>query len=319
MANFSFPCFKFSNWVRLGQITGPQFTVVTVLNGITFLPAIVLNVLVLVSIWRTSALHTPAMVFLGNLALSDLMVGSLAQPVFVTCLALELDVMRWEKMYCWVAITAGFLTIVMCFVTLFNITAVASERYLALYLHFRYCSIITMRWAILSCSLLWMMALLLGVLWATGGMELNSSLICVLVAVCIGIIILCYTQVYRALRKHQLQIQALNRPSTASSGNSLSHNVHEFKRYRKSGITSLYVYLLFLLCYIPPVCVYIYHEVTRDAIRLPNLLKIAISVIFINSAINPMIYCCKLKAIRNSVWPSLTTLFLSLRSAVTSS
>ena len=77
-------CYQFDRvW-----LVEPHHVAVPVLNCIFNIPTSVAaafgNLLVLVSIWRTSSLHLPSFVLLFNLALSDLCVGLIVQPAFVT-------------------------------------------------------------------------------------------------------------------------------------------------------------------------------------------------------------------------------------------
>ena len=62
----------------------PLFNVVIcVVNIPLSLVSIVANAVILVAILKTSALHSPSAILLSNLALTDLSVGLLAQPLFI--------------------------------------------------------------------------------------------------------------------------------------------------------------------------------------------------------------------------------------------
>ncbi|XP_048578357.1 5-hydroxytryptamine receptor 1F [Nematostella vectensis] len=134
---FNYACYHFTEWVQEGQITRPEFIIIAVLNGITILPAILLNALVLFSIWRTPTLHTPAMVLLCNLALSDFAVGIIAQPITVTSVVLELSPSVKPASFCSIAVFYGITSSLFAGVSLLSITAVAVDRFLALHLHLR--------------------------------------------------------------------------------------------------------------------------------------------------------------------------------------
>ncbi|EDO49887.1 predicted protein, partial [Nematostella vectensis] len=140
-----------------------EFIIVAVLNGITFLPAIALNVLVLFSIWRTSTLHTPSMVLLGNLALSDFAVGIIAQPILAAWSALELRASERPNTYCDFATIYGITSTSFGAVSLLSITSVAVDRFLALHLHLRYNAIVTLKKAIAACAVNWILAVVLGI------------------------------------------------------------------------------------------------------------------------------------------------------------
>ena len=61
----------------------PQYLFVVV-NFVSAIAAIVGNSLVLVTIWRTPRLHSPSNVLLAGLAVSDLGVGLICQPFWIT-------------------------------------------------------------------------------------------------------------------------------------------------------------------------------------------------------------------------------------------
>ena len=65
-------------------------------------------------------------------------------------------------------------------------------------------------------------------------------------------------------------------------------------------MVSLYVYLVFIVCYLPYACV-IMAIATEPRNDLQHLRLYTLTLMFLNSTLNPLIYCWKLKQIRKTV------------------
>ena len=72
-------------------------------------------------------------------------------------------------------------------------------------------------------------------------------------------------------------------------------------RLRKSAIGTFYVYLVFLVCYLPQTCRFIAVVVSGSSIVTKALTYYCWTLIFLNSSLNPVIYCWKMKHIRRAV------------------
>jgi len=98
-----------------------------ILNAPLMLISILGNALVLAAIIRTPSIRsTPHMIMLCSLAVSDLLVGLIAQPIYI---AQQLTKDRYVN-YVW-KIIGPFL----CGVSLLTITAITVDRFLALHYH----------------------------------------------------------------------------------------------------------------------------------------------------------------------------------------
>ncbi|XP_032225934.1 histamine H2 receptor-like [Nematostella vectensis] len=306
---YNYSCYHFTDWINEGHITQAEFIVIAVLNGVTILPNIFLNFMVLVSIWRTPTLHTPALVLIFNLALSDLSVGFISQPVILAWNALEFDAAKWPKLYCGLCVSFGFTSTMFGSLSLLSLTAVAVDRYLALRLHLRYSAVCTMKRSVDVCVALWVVSLCVAISWFLVGNTIFNIILNSCMAICFNIIISCYFHIYRILKKHQRQIRGAQTlgsfqnstsqfSSTSTASNVLTANI---KQYQKSVIHSLYIYFFFILCYMPCSVALAYFELSRDNRRSPSFVKIFTCIVLANSAINPCIYCWKMRELRTAV------------------
>ncbi|CAH3113776.1 unnamed protein product, partial [Pocillopora meandrina] len=115
----------------------PQTVVIAncILNVPLMLLSIIGNALVLVAILRTPSIRSPSVIFLCNLAVSDLLVGLVVQPVYVAA-----EIARTVRALSQAAETVGFAG---CGVSLATMTAITVDRFLALHYHLQYPNLIT--------------------------------------------------------------------------------------------------------------------------------------------------------------------------------
>ena len=125
-------------------------TVVTancILNAPLMLLSIVGNALVLVAILRTPSIRSPSVIFLCNLAVSDLLVGWVVQPAYIA-----------EKIVRTVSAlpkAVGAMGIAGCGVSLWTMTAITVDRFLALHYHLQYPNLMTTSRAIYTIVTIW--------------------------------------------------------------------------------------------------------------------------------------------------------------------
>ena len=101
----------------------------------------VTNTTILLAIKNTCDLHTPSFVLLGSLAASDLLVGLVCQPLFVASKIAELE--RNLTAYCWLRLLQSRTAWNTSGVSLLTVATVSVDRLLALTLHLRYETLVT--------------------------------------------------------------------------------------------------------------------------------------------------------------------------------
>ncbi|XP_032235334.1 histamine H2 receptor [Nematostella vectensis] len=296
----NFSCYHFTDWDKHGQIAFPEFIAVAVINTLTLPLTVLLNILVIISIWRTPTLHTPAMLLLSNLALSDLAVGLIGQPAFLASTALELYVNKRPNAFCYCAAFSMIMISAFGGVSFTCLTAMALDRFLALLLHLRYPVLITVKRVIGVCVCLWVLSLCATSFSYVLGVEVHSITAASAITVCNVVAIISYAHIYRILRRHQTQIQA--------TVMTLENNMARIQQYKKSVMGSLCIYLVFILCWAPALFAFAYFEVTKDYHLSPSIVRVGVSVAMANSALNPIIYCWKHLQLRNAFWHTVTSL-----------
>ena len=164
----------------MDQTTRPEtITVVNcALNVPLMLISIIGNSLVLVAILRTPTLPSPSTILLCSLAVSDLLVGLVVQPVYIASRLTETASMQQAR------VSIGFAA---CGVSLLTITAISVDRFLALRCHMRYPDLMTISRALYISAILWLITVVLYflTLWSMNALYFVvavSILVCLLVS-----------------------------------------------------------------------------------------------------------------------------------------
>lgn len=122
--------------------------------------------------------------------------------------------------------------------------ALSVDRFLAVQLHLRYQELVTSRRVAGVAILLWVLNIFIS--------AVTFNWIQVLLLVIWNICFICITiirsKLYFALRRHVNQIQALQAQRAAPKSNSELENA---MKLRKSAVSVLYLYFVFILCYLP--------------------------------------------------------------------
>lgn len=256
------------------------------------------NTLFLAAVWRTTSLRSPFIIFLCGLATTDLAVGVVVQPVF---LSMELKILRNSTAYnCALGKTFIIVSHTVCGVSLLTVTAISLDRLLALRYHMRYASFVTVRRVLYVIVFNWLISGFLAslILWSTRVVFL--IIMAVAVAVCICLSTSVHVAIYRIVRRHQQQIKA--QVEAVKNQNS----VH-FKRLQRTSAIAYLVHYLLLICYTP---LFVTFLLTSNDEEFSSELwkhkwstiawKLANTVVFLNSALNSFIYCWRLQEIRNA-------------------
>ena len=171
-------------------------------NILTCITAVCGNTFIIASIRRVSSLHLPSKVLLVCLALTDLCVGVITQPLYVAhilfpeCHSIGLYLLIGYN-------TTGFL---FSGVSMLTITAISVDRLLAVTLGLRYRQVVTVwRTRILLVSF-WTISMAFGMMFFHY-FDVTSYLTVVIILLCILISTFCYVKICYALRHHQVTVQ----------------------------------------------------------------------------------------------------------------
>ena len=268
-----------------------------VLNAVFSLTAFAGNFLVLGAVSTTPTLHKPSNFLLLGLSLSDLGVSLIVQPLFNVVVIYNLRQENYPVLrLIYRSIQNFFIS-----ATILTLTSVSVDRCFALVLHLRYVAVVTVKKTILALCLIWLASGLYAVAFLVAR-ELYRSVSLFVIALCIVINTLTFSTIYRICRRHRIQIQNQSLPNQPEA--------FDMKRYRKSLFTSVVLLILLIICYTPYICIRSVANFT-DWPSSPYrtfMLRWSVFLIYLNSSINPLIYCWRIPAMRVAMkqfWKSL--------------
>ena len=250
--------------------------------------AVVGNSLLLAAFITTPGIRSPSYAFLCSLAVSDLLVGLVVQPVYILYL-LKFHALLYPIV--WVSM------VFVGAVSMSTMTTISLDRFLALYCHMRYPSLMTEKRASYIAITLWVVSFVSACLyvWSKNLVFLFPGYALYLLMTTFS-----YTGIYRILRRHQLQIQLEHQ----ALGNLNNENTGRLISSRKSAINTFIFYIFMLLCY-SPTLVLMLVRIHRPDLREPLAWDFARSILFMNSSINPILFCWRLRELRKAVYKVL--------------
>ena len=296
-----------TNWVLCYHFTSALFETVSStapyivnasLNVLLALVTTVANILVLSAIRKNTSLYFPSKLLLGNLVLTDLGVGIVAEPMFVAFLVAKV---KGFSDICFLYASAYITGSILIRVSLLTMTAISLDRYIALYFHLRYRDIVTTKRVFSVLVVIWLFAGLYSCLWLWKLMVWKCFFFTV-ASISFIVCTLSYTMIYRGLRDQQFnQVADEAQPQPQQQ----AANPLNVARYRKSASNMLWIYGLFVLCYLPYILVQIAAELVGLNALIQCIVEFAATVVHFNSCLNPLVYCYRLPEIRASVLETL--------------
>lgn len=263
--------------------------VLTVLFAVT---ASFANVLVLVAIVRTPSLHSPSNTLLSGLALADLGVGLLVHPLFLMLILGKIT--QNKSVFCEAGIAIEVIANALCIISLLTVTAVSLDRYLALRLHLRYKELITIKRVIIVLVIIWITGAHSGTLWLYKHDMVKWNVI-VIIILCLMAALLSYFQIYRAVTR-AIHSELIIKCSVDQNCEAMN-----MARFKSHTISTFLVYCLVMLCYLPYFCVIIVVILTGPSIPKRFAYDMTAVGVFLNSSLNPLVYCWRLGDVRNAV------------------
>ena len=269
-----------------GQTSRPDTIVIIncVLHAPLMLISIIGNALVLAAILRTSSLRSPSSVFLCSLATSDFLVGLIVQPIYIA------NELTNDFLYTIRNIT----TVAASGVSLLTVTAISVDRFLALHYHMRYPNLMTTHRAVYTSAALWLKNFLFALIssWTTRAYYL--AIVFTIIS-CLVISTVCYIRIFRIVRHHHLQIHAQQQ---AVQGLNAENNQNA-QRSNTSAMNTFIYYIVMILCYTPLFTSLSIASISRA--NWKNAWIVAETIAFMNSSINPVLYCWRLRELRTAV------------------
>ena len=255
--------------------------------------AIMLNIVTIHAIRKASSLPKTLKALLLSLAVSDIGVGLLGQPLYTSGLVKRLQKQNPD---CHTLLLFGFIISVFLLASSLSVLAISVDRFLAIHLHLRYQELVTRKRVVAAVISIWFLSVLLPL--TPSWISLHNYSLIVLFLNVIGFLLLkvVYIRIYFAARRHKNQIQALQVQEVAENG-----EIANFVRLIQSAVCVFYVYLVYLVCYVPFFISLAAVNINRLSIPLRRFSLFSWTLLFLNSTLNPLIYCWKMRHIRHAI------------------
>ena len=140
-----------------------------VFNAFSAYTATMLNILTIHAMRKTSSLTKPLKTLLLSLAVSDLGVGLLAQPLYIAEMVNHAD---------FLLATFYVVQIIFTFASFLNVVAISVDRFLAIHLHLRYQELVTHKRVVAVVISIWISSLLFPAINFLFIFELNHACSC---------------------------------------------------------------------------------------------------------------------------------------------
>ena len=304
--NEQFCSAKLGDFVQLVNFQKAFMLLFCLLNFVFSLVATLGNILLIRALVKASSIPIIVKKLFLNLAISDLAVGLLVQLMagIISAVMLNMASIKGDynltpfcpavlNVYSYVLFllgTASFLTV----------TTIAVDRLLAISLHLRYQELITPKRVTILLISLWLISCITAFIYILlpKSNEMSAAVISL-----IGYVLttVAYVRVYKVVKYHQNQIYSQNQLQVEQK--------REEIRQKKSAYNALFVYLVFLACYLPFLPSTILYLTNTSEISFLVAQSVSVFLICLNSSLNPLLYCWRYREIREIVKNTVKKLF----------
>jgi len=282
-----------------------QLTIFSVIILLLSITAFLGNALILVALRRESSLHPPSKVLYCSLATTDFFVGLISEPLYATYL-ISVVTKRWN--ICPYSFTSAFIAgYLLGSVSFLTMTAISVDRLLALLLRLRYRQVVTLKRMYATVVIIWVVSIVASAMYFWNYL-ITLWYSYIFIPLCLATSIFSYTKIYCKLRYLQNPIQP-EQPNQAVPAPNVA-------RYRKAVSSSLWIQSTLIICYLPFVLDGIVGRLLSPQNEVSSselLVKVyTITLVYLNSSLNPILYCWKIRELREAVKVTVRQVVCSL-------
>ena len=274
------------------------------LNFVFSVVATLENLLVIRALMKASTIPATVKKLLLSLAFSDLAVGLCSQLMAAIIYASILKMASSGNntaFFCPTVLDVqSYFRHLLASASFLNVIVIAFDRLLAVSLHLRYQELITPKRVNIALVSLWLISCFIAFIIV---FLPTSNKIVATVILLIGYVLatVAYVRIYKVVKYHQNQIYSQNQLQNTQT--------REVLRQRKSAYNAIFVYLVFLACYLPFLPSTILYMTNTSEISFIVANYASILLIRLNSSLNPLVYCWRYREIRQSVKSTVKKLF----------
>ena len=278
-----------------------QLVFLSVVNIFLSITAFLGNVLIQVALHKETSLHPPTKLLLRTLSASDLIIGVIGHPLGVTFFLSSVKE-RWD--ICLYAVKAAFpVCYFLGLVSFLILTVISVDRLLALLLKLRYRQVVTLKRTWVTVITICTLSIIPSTMYFW---DENISIWCSIIATSLGLLIsaFSYTKIFLKLRQNQSQVrQTLQQPAGLAGQLNIA-------RYRKAVYSALWLQLTLVVCYVPfGIIVEVLWLIQEFSPSMYLAEYIAGTLVFLNSSLNPILYCWEIREVRQAVKDTIRHIF----------
>ena len=280
----------------------PTLATNCVFNSFLCYTAIMLNIATIRALRKTLSLPDTLKTLLLSLVVSDAGVGLLAQPFYISILV------RWiqqQDTSCSIHKAFNIITHFFSVTSYLGVVAVTVDRFLAIHLHLRYQELVTHKRVVAVVISIWMISAFISLTMMWAALKIRLLFFSVSTLTGLFITILVYFSIYLTIRRHKNHIQAVQFQQVSQNGeiSSLAN------LFNSSAVSVFYIYLVFLICYLPLLISSAACAIFNPGITLKRFFLFSLTFVYLNSSLNPVIYCWKMRHIRHAIMDILRNMF----------
>ena len=261
------------------------------LNTFFSITAILGNILILIALNKVTSICPPTKLLFRCLAVTDLCVGLITQPLFIVTLLASSNVHEYV-----VGIQQAS-SVVLCGVSLLTSTAISVDRLLALSLGLRYRYVVTLRRVrALIISFWFLIGASVGCLFI---LEIYFFVYAVVMLISLLISAISYAKIYFRLRHQLLHVQGHVHQRQQLPPNGVVPTALNVARYKKTVSIIAWVQLGLFACY-SPFCITLISFNFEGSLEA-NIYYFFLCLLFLNSSLNPILYCWKIREVKQAV------------------
>ena len=255
--------------------------------------SIMLNIVTIYAIYKTSAVAKTLKTLLLSLACSDVAVGLFGQPLYTFFL---INWLRQDNPGCnyqqmWVISSTLFSA-----ASFLGVVAVSVDRFLAVHLHLRYQELVTHRRVVIVVIGIWVYSVFVSLMILWGLLSTRDLISTIITAFGFLITFVVYIRIHQTVRRQKNHFQSIQIRDEAQS-----EEIKNLTVLIKSTVGIFYVYLVFLICYLPSfICVAVIRMYGLST-ALKKIFLYSLTLVYLNSSLNPVIYCWKMRHVRHAI------------------
>lgn len=249
------------------------------------------NVLILIAFHQVSSVHPPTKLLFRCLAVTDLLVGLITQPLFV--ITILSSVTKIHNIF-YVSAAEAVSSLILCGASISTSTAISVDRLLALSLGIRYRQVVTLKRVSIVMACFWLICALVGlssIFFNRDVMYTEASIYAIL---CVLISIFSHLKIFLKLRKHQARVQG----NASEKQRNQIRVFFNITRYRKSVSSIAWIQLALVVCYIPFI-VTVANEWSQQSVCI--IWTSTGTLFYLKSSLNPVLYFWKIGEVRQEV------------------